>query len=254
MRTVNISVLVVFLFVLGACSSDKKDWQKAKELGSISAYEDYINNHLESDFVDSANYFIEEFYFHECKLENTDSSYNNFINLYPQSEFLDSVVVLVEKLDFDKAMHYNSLTSYLEFIKKYPKSKFLDKLRFEGEEIQISQLTKKYSKQSKSIFSKSSKSKYLKRIMKFPPNAKVNMGGGMTGTAGSEGLTVTKEFFETGIEEIFDEFVEFDPFIAVYIDKNTVLLSGGNGTKFKHQPNNKILITEGTLYKLTINK
>ena len=250
----NVKIITLFavtLIALTACSSDKSDWKKIKQPGSIAEYEDFIKKYPVSEFVDSANYFIEELYFCDCQIANTDSVYKNFINLYPQSRFLDSVNVLIEKLDFDKTLRSNTIADYISFIKRYPESRFLDSIRI-IDEAQIASFKNSYEKNYRVVYSKSTKSSNnLTASLSIPLGAKI--GGGIV-IGGSEGIRAEKEFSETSIEEIIAEYVEFAPFIAVYISKNSVLLSGEKGASFKRLPDKKISISEGSLYELTINK
>lgn len=163
-------IFVIILIVLGSCTSNQKDWKKAKQLNTITGYENFINKYPKSEFIDSANYFIEKLYFQKCLIENTksiygdylrkfpdskladsalhkielldfqevisansDSSYYDFLNNYPESNLTDSVTILLEKLEFDRSVALGSVFNFISFMKKYPKSIYLDELEINQE-------------------------------------------------------------------------------------------------------------------------
>ena len=246
----TISFTVLALLILGACSNDKKNWLEAKQLNSIQAYEDFIANNPESEFFDSATYFIEELSFRESLNENTDSAYNNFIKQFPNSEFCDSVYVLLEKLEFENTLESNSILSYISFIKEFPESRFLEALQLKNENETLP-FENDFMKIFHAVYSKSSKrSNYLTSHLTADGTVEESDGRKTT----YRGLSAVKEFSETDIEKIVAEFVDFDPFIPIYIKKDVVLLSGGNGSKFKRLSSNKIQVTEGILYLIKLNE
>jgi len=245
-----ISITGLALLILGACSTDKKNWLEAKQLNSILAYEDFITNNPESDFIDSATYFIEVLSFQECQVENSDSAYNAFIKQFSSSEFIDSVYVLLEKLEFEKTLESNSILSYISFIEEYPESRFLEALQLENENETLP-FENDFMKIFHVVYSKSSKrSNYL--------TANLSADGTVVESDGRKttysGLSAVKEFAETDTDNMVAEFVEFDPFIPVYLDKDHVLLSGGEGVKFRRLSGNKIQISEGTLYLIKLKE
>lgn len=281
--------LLAFLVILGACSTNKKDWQKAKRLMSIQAFEDFVKTHSKSEFIDSATFFIEKLSFQQCQIKNTDSvyinfinqfpnsifsdsakyyrevlafekaineksdsSYNNFISLFPNSNFSDSIKVLYEKLDFDKARESNEISKYISFIEKYPESQCLN-------EIQISNINhtipfrNNFNNNYHIFICKSSKkSNYLESHLTIPAGTEIETSYGV-GTVGNSAIKAIKEFQKASIEDISGEYIEFSPYTGVFIEKGTVLLSGKTGVKFKRLPKNKIQISKGTLYMLKIH-
>jgi len=127
----SISLFLIILLIIVACSSDKKDWQNAKQLNTIPLYEDFIKNHPESEFVDSANYLIEDIYFQNwqnAKQLDSIPVYEDYIKKYPESKFIDSVKHNIDRLIYINAAAKKpfSIENVLQFIYDYPENKFVE--------------------------------------------------------------------------------------------------------------------------------
>lgn len=246
----TVSVIVLALWLLGACSTDEKNWQNAKLLMTTQAFEEFIANHPESEYLDSAKFYMEQIAFEASLSENTESAYMHFMDQFPNSVYCDSVHVLLEQLDFGETLETNTIAAYIAFIKQYPDSRFLGdlKLQAEGETLPFKDDPMEVFRV---VYGKSAnKAGYL--------SSHLTADGTVTGPDGRKttysGLDAVKEFAETAVENIFAEFNEFEAFIPVYIDPNLVLLSGEEGAKFKRLPDKQIRITEGTLFLLSLNE
>lgn len=51
---------LVFIVLMMSCTTEKSQWQKAKQQNSIAAYEEFINKYPQSVFIDSANNRIDQ--------------------------------------------------------------------------------------------------------------------------------------------------------------------------------------------------
>jgi len=244
------ALLVLALFLLGACSSDEKNWQQAKLLMSAQGFEEFIANNPESEFLDSAQFYLEQIAFRESMEENTESGYLHFMDLWPNSVFSDSVYVLMEQLDFEETLEMNTVAGFIAFIEKYPDSRFLGDLQLEAEGETLP-FKDDLMQVFRAVYSKSeNKANFL--------SSHLTADGTVVGPDGRKttysGLDAVKEFSETDVENLFAEFNEFEPFIPVYIDNHLVLLSGAEGAKFKRLPDKQIQITEGSLFLLTLKE
>ncbi|MFC2151014.1 tol-pal system YbgF family protein [Bacteroidota bacterium] len=90
------SFLMIMIFI--GCNPDKKEWQKAKSINSISAYENFVNQFPNSSFVDSAYFKIDKIRFEKAATVNSIQIFQKFIEDYPESAFLDSAKNKLENI------------------------------------------------------------------------------------------------------------------------------------------------------------
>ena len=63
MKTTELIINVLACIVLlSACDRSEQDFQKAAELGTVSAYDNFITNHQKSELVDDARDSIVAFF------------------------------------------------------------------------------------------------------------------------------------------------------------------------------------------------
>jgi len=79
-------VLFALLLSLG-CSNPKQDWQETEKLGTIEAYEKFLQKYPEGQLADGAKRKIEELKWQETTNINTVEAYDKFLQEYPQGEF-----------------------------------------------------------------------------------------------------------------------------------------------------------------------
>lgn len=250
--------LISFLVLLISCTSAEKQWEEAKKANTIERYELFLADYPESEFVHEAqnakSILEENNLWSVTKSKNTIEGYELFISKYPEGTFAqiaqDEKSKLEEQLLWQEVKSTNKISNYISFLKNYPESDYIAELliKSETQTIPFANVLKKNYYFS---FSKSSKSNYLKSSLFIPGGTRMKTSYGVS-TVGGTGLRASKDFKQTSIEEIIGEFIEFSPFIAVFINKSNVLLSGEEVTKFKRLSDNKISISEGSLYLVTL--
>ncbi|MBN1159060.1 MAG: hypothetical protein JXA61_06740 [Bacteroidales bacterium] len=93
----TILALLSILLLQLSCNSAHKEFQEAKDLGSIESMIQFINDHPNSELVDSANLYLTKYKFQEAKDLNSVESMIQFITDYPNSELADSAKLYLTK-------------------------------------------------------------------------------------------------------------------------------------------------------------
>lgn len=98
MRAKIFWISLISLVLLLGCDAGKRDWQKAAEQGTITAYEEFLKKHPQHELAESARSKLDEIYFKQAQLENTIPEYEKFIQKYPQSRFKEKAYSAIENL------------------------------------------------------------------------------------------------------------------------------------------------------------
>lgn len=91
-------MLLLFVLIILSCSSQKQDWQKAKEDNAIQAYEAFIEKYPQSENVAVAQKILEQLRWEVADGEHTIPAYEKYLNQYPNSEFVDDAQSSIDKL------------------------------------------------------------------------------------------------------------------------------------------------------------
>lgn len=102
-------LLVIFsllIFIVG-CASVSSLYNKARELNTIEAYEEFIQKYPDSELANEAKKRIEELEaskkdFETAKTKNTIESYNVFIVKYPESEYVKEAKLKIREISLLK--------------------------------------------------------------------------------------------------------------------------------------------------------
>lgn len=87
----QITVFCLALLFISACATDKKDFEKAKQLNSISGYKEFLQKHPEGEWSEKAR---------------------------------EGIAILTEDNDYRALVSEGKLFAYMRFAKKYPNSKY----------------------------------------------------------------------------------------------------------------------------------
>jgi len=116
-RSWLVVILAVFLLLLASCSKEKKDWELAEQTGTSEAYQQFIDVHPESTFVDVARLQIEENAYRDAMKSNEIDSIRAFCETYPASQYVKNATTKLEGLVYEtaeKAATVEALEAYLE--------------------------------------------------------------------------------------------------------------------------------------------
>ena len=134
-RTAGGAVLILATFWLGCVESS---WEATRRLDSVAAYNQFIRDHPDSQYIDDAQ---ERMAFLRVTTYKTLEIFEEFQRRYPKSRFMAELLVVVEPLFFEDARAVNSPQAYREFLRAYPNGAFTAKARGNlayVEEVQVS--------------------------------------------------------------------------------------------------------------------
>jgi outer membrane protein assembly factor BamD (BamD/ComL family) len=119
-------MILVFLFTY-ACSTAQKDYDMARQVDTVAAYQDFLNKHPQSDFTESARTRIEKKNFEMAETENTVAAYQRFIDDSDSDLFKNYANQRILKLytdNYEKAKAADTIEAYEQYLKNYPQSMF----------------------------------------------------------------------------------------------------------------------------------
>lgn len=82
-----ILVVMMVLYLVG-CATTKGDWENAQQFNTVSAYQAFINEHPQSEFIHKAQARIEELHWIKAESQNTVQAYERFIGDCPNSKYV----------------------------------------------------------------------------------------------------------------------------------------------------------------------
>ncbi len=123
---------VISIIMLTGCATTRKHWVEAKSSNTISAYEDFIKQHSNTVYADSAKTSIFKLNLEKdwssAKQKNTIYSYEKFIRQYQESEYTDEAKLKLKDLylerDWKKTQESENIDEYEKFMNEYPNSKY----------------------------------------------------------------------------------------------------------------------------------
>ncbi len=96
---IRLSVILSLMLFIVSCASVVSQYTKTREIDTIEAYEEFIKNYPDSEFVNEAKKRIEELEdFEVAKTKNTIDSYRAFINKYPESEYVKETEASIRQI------------------------------------------------------------------------------------------------------------------------------------------------------------
>ena len=127
-KNIPISVIILFVFLFSyACSTAQKDYENARQVDTISAYQDFLNKHPQTDYTKPAMTRIEEKNFEIAESENTVAAYQRFLESSNNDLFKNYANQRIVKLytdAFKKAKDTDTIEAYEHYLKNYPQSMF----------------------------------------------------------------------------------------------------------------------------------
>lgn len=128
MRT-PIRCLAVFvaLMCLNGCTG--MAWKRTTDMGSIAAYEAFLREYPESEFIPEARRKLEALRFDEAKMTGTVAAYEDFLRRYPQATFAQDAQQKLEDLRLHEARMTGTVAAYEGFLRHYPQSRFVQTVR-----------------------------------------------------------------------------------------------------------------------------
>lgn len=135
-----VGVLILVVIALAACSSVEKDWQDARQVNSLEAFNEFLQNHGDGPFADSARTVIEILMWQEAQTQNAVNGYESFIEAYESGPYTEQAVAalrVLEDREWEKVLGDNSIESFETYLNVFPEGQYvglarggIDGLRF----------------------------------------------------------------------------------------------------------------------------
>ncbi|MFQ5751839.1 MAG: tol-pal system YbgF family protein [bacterium] len=122
-------VLIIATSFMLSCDSTKSDWDKAQELNTIEAYEEFIARHPESEYDSVATVKLEELHWQKISSGNELKTFEDFIRQFPQGKNISEATTKYEELVWGKAMKEGSLGSYEKYLIRFPNPTFSSRFK-----------------------------------------------------------------------------------------------------------------------------
>jgi len=112
-------VLSCLIFLLG-CSNQGKKWKEAKNINTVTSYEDFIKNYPNSPNDTQAKQEIEKLCLQNTLDRNKLSLFYDFQKKYPQSLHANEVQQHIDKLESDSIIALANVALLKEWLDKHP--------------------------------------------------------------------------------------------------------------------------------------
>lgn len=101
-KTVTI-VLLALALVLGGCSRQQSDWQKARETNTTEAYEQFLKHYPNGDFTAQAQARLKDLYterdWEKARDADTPEAYQLFLTQHPEGKLADEARTRIENFN-----------------------------------------------------------------------------------------------------------------------------------------------------------
>ena len=118
------SLVVVIALTLTACATSKRDWQEANRVGTVKAYEQFLEEHPSAEQADDVRRLLPELRANDdwslAEATNTIRAYYEFLSKHPQSEQAKQAKVAIESLRFEQARANDSIFFYESYLEYHP--------------------------------------------------------------------------------------------------------------------------------------
>jgi hypothetical protein len=236
------SFIIIFLFVLNGCSTEKKDWNQTRTNNTIDSYTAFIKQHPESQHVDSAKVLIKE---------------------------------IEKKNKLDKIMVSRDINALKIFLSDSTNKEVLKRYKYGvGDSIKLVSQPEKVKKGYTLSLKASKKHGEFDYLLTIPPNTSVDLDydnitihiiKGEIGMSIKEGRTagyVTTNKEATILIELKDkraitlsaERIDIDSNMFVYLNKSEFIITRIEGTSIRRDLSNNIFyLIKGGIYYIKFN-
>jgi len=139
-RILDCIILSVLVALAAGCAGRSGDWEKAKTVNTVAAYEEFLTKHPAGEYADQARLKIEDFHFTDAKATNSVKAYEGFLEHHPGSKLAADARSEIEQLYFDRARSQNTPAACGEFLQRYPTGLRADDIRAQLEKLEFTQV------------------------------------------------------------------------------------------------------------------
>lgn len=115
---------IALTLALSGCATTKRDWQDANRLGTVEAYEQFLQKHPHAEQANDARRLLPELRadrdWSKAEATNTIGAYEKFLSMHPQSRHERQANAALEALRFGQAKASDSIVDYETYLKHHP--------------------------------------------------------------------------------------------------------------------------------------
>lgn len=167
MKNFRTFFLVFFVILaISNCSKQKSPLEKAKDIGTIEAFENFISENPESEFIIEAQMTLDSLRFEKISKSDSIETFESLIANYPQSRFIQQAKDSIMSIHFHEAQSTNTILAYETFIEKYPNSKYVKRIEIILDSLRYVQLQKDGRlKEYRNFIKKYPNSRFSKQVL-----------------------------------------------------------------------------------------
>jgi hypothetical protein len=147
-RKITLSIILLFVLVLlFACATSKSQYDEARKINTISAYQEFLSKNPSGEYTTLAQARIEGLNFEKAKTINSVSAYQSFINLSNSDLFknyAEQRIQMIYRDDYLKAKEIDTVEAYDNYMTSYRESNYLNDCRVRIEYLEWSRAIKRH--------------------------------------------------------------------------------------------------------------
>lgn len=118
---------IALALALSACATTKRDWQDANRLGTVEAYEQFLQKHPNAEQANDAQLRLRTLRYADARQRKTVAAFKTFLARYSGSGGADVDTLRAElpaiqaiEIAWETARQNNTINSYKDYLAQYP--------------------------------------------------------------------------------------------------------------------------------------
>jgi len=111
------------MLVLAGCDTTQRDWEAARALNTVAAYEDFKAKHPRSRYEGEADAALERLDWDQAAALDTIESYGAYLEKYHGGPRRAEADARIEELEWERAAALNAVAAFKSYLEKYPEGR-----------------------------------------------------------------------------------------------------------------------------------
>jgi len=124
---IRLAVITVSAILLFGCATEQKLWEKTIDTNTIEAYEAFLSEYPDGEYVDSAKEEIDKLSWEIASNKNTIEGYKQYLDQHPNGKYLLEAWEIIENRSWSLAESRNTIESYEGYLEDFPEGRFKNK-------------------------------------------------------------------------------------------------------------------------------
>lgn len=133
--SLSTTAIVAFSLMIG-CATVQKDWDAAKSVDTIAAYELFLQKHPNAEQANDANAKLEALRFEHAKASDSIFAYESYLKHHPDGSGAMEVQIRLRELRYADVRQRKTVAAFESFFARYSEGEDVDTLRAELPAIQ----------------------------------------------------------------------------------------------------------------------